>query len=230
MEDVREEIALACRGLAAHGCGGGIGGHVSVRPLGADTYFINAFDRTFGEMTPDDVLEVDAQGRVLSGGRMVSLGVDFHSGIYGLRSDVNAIVHTHGAWITAQTAFNRPPKMWHNLCTFFWGDCVMSPDDSFESIAPALGHASTVLIPWHGAITVGASLGRSAALHDTLEFTARLDVTLAPTEASPLPDELVPGIRALVERATYLEETWQLLRREGRRSQSLDAREPAGAA
>ena len=205
-------------GLAAHGYGGGIGGHVSVRAEGADSYCINAFDRTFGEMTPDDVLEVDFSGKVLSGDRMVSLGVDFHSGIYGLRPDVQSIVHTHGTWITAMTAFQRPPKMWHSLSAFFFEDCVMSPDDSFENIAPALGQKSTVLIPWHGAITVASSLGRAAALHDTLEYAARLDVTLAPTDASPLPDEVCPKIRALVERATYLDETWELLRREGRRS------------
>lgn len=230
MADVREEIALACRGLAAHGCGSGIGGHVSVRGAGGDSYFINAFDRSFAEMTPDDILEVDYEGKVLSGGRYPSLGVDFHSGIYGLRPDVNAIVHTHGAWITAMTAFQRPPRMWHNLCTFFYNDCAMSPDDSFDSIAPALGDNSTVLIPWHGAITVGSSLGRAAALHDTLEYAARLEVTLAPTNASPLPDDVVPGIRALVERATYLDETWQLLQREGRRALASDGLVLAGAA
>jgi L-fuculose-phosphate aldolase len=229
MADVREEIVLACRGLATHGCGSGIGGHVSVRNPNGETYFINAFDRTFAEMTPGDILEVDRDGKVLSGGRQPSLGVDFHSGIYGLRPDVNAIVHTHGAWITAMTAFQRPPRMWHNLCTFFYEDCVMSPDDSFEAIAPALGDKSTVLIPWHGAITVGSSLGRAAALHDTLEYASRLEVTLTPTGASPLPDEVVPGIRALVERATYLDETWQLLRREGARSLATDGLVLAGA-
>ena len=212
--DIRHDVAAACRGLAKHGLADLIGGHVSIRPEGSESYWINVFDRAFGEITPDDVVEVAFDGTVLSGGRGVSLGVDFHSGIYAARPDVGAIVHTHGPWISALAAFNRPPRMFHNLATFFWGDCVLSPDDSFDSISPALGSASTILIPWHGAITVAGSVGRAAALHLTLEMAARLDVTLAGTDATPLPDEACASIRALVERATYLDETWAMLQRQ----------------
>jgi ribulose-5-phosphate 4-epimerase/fuculose-1-phosphate aldolase len=68
-------------------------------------------------------------------------------------------------------------KMRHNLCTLFYQDQVMSPDDSFESIGPALGDTSTIIIPWHGAITVGSSIARAAALHATLEDMAKLDAS-----------------------------------------------------
>lgn len=223
--DLINDVVLACRGLAEFGMGDLIGGHVSVRVQGEDAYFCNAFDRTLSEVRPDDVVKVAFDGTVLTPGRYVSLGLTFHTGIYQLRPDVNAIVHTHGHWITAQAAFARPPLMWHNLATFFIDDCAMCGDDSLEAIAPALGSKSTILIPWHGAITVADTLSTAAGLHHTLEYICRLDVQLAGTGAKPMPDDMVPVMRELVTKADYLEETWQLVRRSGRRNLAAEGTE-----
>jgi L-fuculose-phosphate aldolase len=217
-EQIRRDVLLACRGLAAFGCGDTIGGHVSIRVPGEDAFWCNAFDRALVELEPDDVVKVGFDGTVLSSARYVSVGLGFHAGIYALRPDVNAIVHSHGHWITTQAAFARPPKCWHNLATFFVGDCAMSPDDSLDSIAPALGDKSTILIPWHGAITVAPTIARAAGLHQTLEYVCRLDVTLSDTSATPMPDSMIPGMRSLVESVGYLEETWKLIQRRGERA------------
>lgn len=209
------DIVTACRALTSRGCSDGIGGHVSIRVPGRDAFWINAFDREFSEITPDDIIMSDHHGNVIEGDREVSLGSEFHGGIYGQRSDVNAIVHTHGFWGTALASLARPLKMRHNLCCLFHGDQVMSPDDSFESIGPALGSASTIIIPWHGCITVGRSIARAAALHVTLEEMARLDVTLEPTEAAEIPEDRRLPIKKMVdESAGYLEQTWELMKRE----------------
>ena len=133
------DIVTACRALTSRGCSDGIGGHVSIRVPGRDAFWINAFDREFSEITPDDIIMSDHHGNVIEGNREVSLGSEFHGGIYGQRSDVNAIVHTHGFWGTALASLARPLKMRHNLCCLFHGDQVMSPDDSFESIGPRTG-------------------------------------------------------------------------------------------
>ena len=182
-----DDVVTACQALAHHGCDTGIGGHVSVRAPGEDAIWINAFDRTFGEITPDDVIKIGYDGTLLAGARPLSLGWEFHAGIYGQRPDVGAIVHSHGFWVTALASLNRPLKMRHNLCTFFWKDQILSPDDRFESIGPALEHNSTILIPWHGGITVDRNLPRAAALHVTLEHMAQLDVTLEGTDAPSSP-------------------------------------------
>ena len=93
-----QEIVTACQALALRGCGSGIGGHVSIRVPGMDALWINAFDRTLGEITADDILMINFDGELLEGNRPISPGYEFHPGIYGQRSDVNAIVHTHGFW------------------------------------------------------------------------------------------------------------------------------------
>lgn len=214
-EQAIADIVTAGRALALQGCGAGIGGHVSIRAPGRDAFWINAFDRTLGEITVDDVVLSDHHGAVIEGDRDVSLGSEFHGGIYSKRPDVNAIVHTHGFWGTALAGLARPLKMRHNLCCLFHDDQVMSPDDSFESIGSAIGSASTIIIPWHGCITVGSTIGRATALHVTLEEMAKLDVTLEPTGAPEIPEDRRLPLKKLVdEQAGYLEQTWVLLQRQ----------------
>ena len=216
--DPVQDVVTACRALAARGCDTGIGGHVSIRDPERREFWINSFDKTLGEMTPDDVVKLDHDGNNVLNDREVSLGYEFHAGIYDQRPDVNAIVHTHGFWVTALASLARPLKMRHNLCTLFHEEQVMSPDDSFASIGPALGQASTIIIPWHGAITVDRTIGRAAALHATLEDMAKLDVTLDATDGPELPEDARPQLKKLVdEMAGYLEQTWDLMQRQAER-------------
>ncbi len=219
--DPVEEIVTACQALAVRGCDTGIGGHVSMRDPERPELWINRFDRTLGEMTVEDVVKLDHDGNNVADDRRVSPGWEFHAGIYEQRPDVNAIVHTHGFWVQALASLARPLKMRHNLCTLFHDDQVMSPDDSFASIGPALGDRSTVIIPWHGAITVGSTLGRAAALHATLEEMAQLDVRLEGTDAPELPADRRADLRHLVDEvAGYLELTWDLMQRQAAERQA----------
>lgn len=215
--DPRLQIALACRGLAAYGLGSEIGGHVSLRDADSETFWINVLDKTFEEITPDDVVQIDFDGHQVDGDRVVSLGADFHQGIYANRGDVGAIVHTHGPWITALCAMNRPPRTYHNLASFFAGETAMAPDDDFESIGPALGANHTILIPFHGAITVHEQLGPAVALMVTLEYAAELDVRITPTGAEEMPADMRERVKALVTKANYLDHTWGLVQRKARK-------------
>ena len=129
---------------------------------------------------------------------------------------VQAIVHTHGFWLTAQSAFGRPVRNLHNLCTYFDQRTCVSPSDDFSAIGPALKDSDiAIIIPWHGAITFGASLAAASALHVTLDYAARLDVTL-PADAPQMPEHLCAEMKAVLARANYLDVTWDLIRRKGR--------------
>jgi L-fuculose-phosphate aldolase len=213
------EVLEACHALAVYGLGSVIGGHVSMRVPGERQYWTNTLDRSFEEMTIEDIVLLGFDGEDLSGGRVVSPGIGFHPGIYELRPDVQAVVHTHGYWVTAQSAFGRPPLVWHNLATYFHGRTAISPEDEIESIAPALGADDVaIVIPWHGAITIGGSMGEACALHVTFDYACRLDVCLAGTGAPPMPNGRCERMKVLVSKADYLENTWQLMRRKAARN------------
>ena len=213
---IRQQVLEAVRALAACGLGPNIGGHVSVRVPGERLFHINAFDRSFEEMRLQDIALIDFDGNVVLCESHVSLGQTFHHGIYKQRPDVNAIVHTHGFWATAQAAFGRPLRNLHNLATYFDGRTCVSPSDDFAKIGPALGARDVaIVIPWHGAITLGKDLATAAALHVTFDYAARLDVTL-PAHTPVMPAELVAEVQAVLARTTYLAVTWDLICRKGR--------------
>ena len=52
---------------------------------------------------------------------------------------MNSIVHTHGFWNVAQSAFSREPKVWHNMSTFFYKRTAVSPDDTRVPLVERLG-------------------------------------------------------------------------------------------
>ena len=213
---IRERVLEAVRGLAACGLGSGIGGHVSIRVPNKPLFYINAFDKTFEEMALEDIALLDFDGNVVESATRVSPGLTFHHGIYKQRADVNAIVHTHGFWITAQSALGRPVRSLHNLTTYFHERTCVSPSDDFSAIGPALGEDDiAIIIPWHGAITVGKNIADAAALHVTLDYAARLDLTL-PADAPTMPQELATEMRTVLQGVNYLDMTWELLRRKGR--------------
>jgi ribulose-5-phosphate 4-epimerase/fuculose-1-phosphate aldolase len=218
-DPLARQVLDACHALAVYGLGSGIGGHVSVRVPGERTYWTNALDRAFEEMTIDDIFLLTFDGETLVGDRDVSPGIGFHPGIYELRADVNAVVHTHGFWITAQSAFGRAPAVYHNLATYFHEKTAIAPDDDIESIAPALGADDVaIIIPWHGSITIGRTIGEAAALHVTLDYAAKLDVTMSDTSAPAMPGDVCQRIQVLLGRADYLEKTWGLMQRKAARS------------
>jgi ribulose-5-phosphate 4-epimerase/fuculose-1-phosphate aldolase len=229
-DDLRAQVLEACHGLAAYGLGPGIGGHVSVRVPGKEQYWTNVLDRTFEEMTLEDIVLLDFDGNVVEAGRPVSPGIGFHPGIYRLRPEAGAVVHTHGYWVTAQSAFARPPRTFHNLATYFHDRVAVAPDDEIESIAPALRENDiAIVIPWHGAITIGKDLGEAAALHVTFDYACRLDVMLAGTDAPPMPDEHGRAIQKLLAKANYLELTWDLIRRKAKRAHNGEVVVPLAA-
>ena len=212
---IRAQVLEAVRGLAAYGLGPGIGGHVSIRVPGKPWFYINAYDRTFEEMRLQDIALLDFDGNVLACETRVSPGLTFHHGIYRQRPDVNAIVHTHGFWITAQSAFGRPLRNLHNLATYFHGRTCVSPSDDFTAIGPAMrADDVAIIIPWHGAITVGKDIADAAALHVTFDYAARLDVTL-PADTPVMPQSLCEEMARVLRHANYLDLTWNLVRRKG---------------
>jgi L-fuculose-phosphate aldolase len=215
-KEIRSQILDACHGLAASGLGNIIGGHVSIRVPGKDLYWTNVLDLAFEEMGEDDLLLVDFDGRIVEGNRPISPGIDFHQGIYKLRPDINAIVHTHGEWGTTQAAFCRPLKMYHNLSTYFYKRIAVSPDDTIEAIGPVLGQNIAVMMPWHGAITLGRTIAEAAALQVTYEYAAKLDVRLADRDAPEMPEDACARLQVLLGKADYLELTWDLMRRRAR--------------
>src|SRR5262245_31932844 len=87
-QDVREQVATACRLLAAEGYADLTLGHVSARD-GDGSLWIKRRGVALDEVEPDDVIPLEV------GAGEMHLEAVLHSEVYKLRSDVGAVVHGH---------------------------------------------------------------------------------------------------------------------------------------
>src|SRR5919201_5001116 len=96
-QSLREQVAWACRILALEGYADLTLGHVSARGPEGDIW-IKRKGVSLDEVEPDDVVAIDDTDAVLH------LETVIHTGVYGARVDVGAVVHGHPPYATALAA------------------------------------------------------------------------------------------------------------------------------
>lgn len=175
------------------------GGNVSARLPEGDHILITASQFSKCHLGPEQVLEVDDQGRpastnqpagtfvagpmgaVASSGQRVRPPVEtgMHLTVYAARPDVGAIVHTHAPLATVWGLFGEavPPITLEAVRFIDMRTVPFAAPGSRElatSVAEALIRGSAALLRNHGLITVGKDLGEAAAVAMALEETLRV--------------------------------------------------------
>ncbi|MCH7891687.1 MAG: class II aldolase/adducin family protein [Gemmatimonadetes bacterium] len=99
-----EQVALACRIIAAFGYEDLTLGHVSLRPAGDDRAFIKRKGVALGEVTPGDVIDIylDDPDCLTTPGMHLEAAI--HVEVYRSRPDVGAVIHGHPLYATALSA------------------------------------------------------------------------------------------------------------------------------
>lgn len=183
-DDVRragDELRDHCRALAAAGLVTAAAGNASVR-LDAQV-LLTAGGARLGELTPEDLVLVDLDGRpVDDGARRPTSEVALHVETYRRRPDVSAIVHTHGRHAVALSTVADTVPAVHYYCLDLGGPVPVAPYRTFGT--PELAHGTVdvldnrgaVVMAHHGALTVGPDLATAGARAELLEWLC--EVTL----------------------------------------------------
>ena len=101
----REQIAHACRQLAAEGLLIGTAGNVSARS--GELVAITATGAPLAEVGVDEVTIVDLDGNVVAGELAPTSELDLHLGVYDRFDAAGAVVHTHAPMATAALLRDR---------------------------------------------------------------------------------------------------------------------------
>jgi len=178
--DVAREIALCCRRLWQRGLIAGQDGNVSVR-YRADRILVTPRGLLKSELTPDDMAEVDLDGRRVGGSRQATTELDLHLRVYRRRRDCGAVVHAHPPTATAfsVTGEGIPGNVLPEV-TLLMGEVPLVPYATAGT--PALGTAvepfldanEAVLLANHGAVTWGPTLAAARIRMESLEHAARI--------------------------------------------------------
>ena len=180
---VREEIVRVARLLRAGGLAIGTSGNVGAR-MADGRIAITPATMDYDDMTPDDVVIVEADGSPSEGRRQPSSELRIHLGIFGARPDVGGIVHSHSPYATAYAAARREVPAVHYALALLVGpgrDTVrVAPYATFGTEALArnavatLGSDQAVLLANHGAIAVAGSLASALGRAERIEELAML--------------------------------------------------------
>jgi ribulose-5-phosphate 4-epimerase/fuculose-1-phosphate aldolase len=84
------------------------GGNISIRVPGQAAFAITPSNYDYLKMTTEDVCVLDFELNIIEGHLKPSVESSMHGSIYQVRPDVNAIVHTHQAYVSALTLIKAP--------------------------------------------------------------------------------------------------------------------------
>ena len=165
------------RGLVA-----GTWGNISIRNAIGDRIFITPSGMPYGELTPEDIVVVDAVGNVLEGKRPSS-ELPLHLAIYAKRTDVLAIIHTHSLYATAcAVAGEGIPPCLEELVQVVGGSvdvaryALPGTNELAQNVVDALGDKTATLLSNHGAVACGPSLKEALLIAELVEKAAHIHV------------------------------------------------------
>jgi L-fuculose-phosphate aldolase len=173
LEDERQQIADACRRLAAEGLVVGTAGNVSART--GDGIAVTPTGATLAGIAPDDITVVNLEGQVLAGELEPTSELGLHLGVYR-RFDAAAVVHTHAPMATALSCVIEELPCVHYQMLLLGGTVRVAPYATFgtpelaESVLDALEERTAALMANHGAITIGPSVAKALELSVLLEW------------------------------------------------------------
>ena len=173
----RRAMVDACRNMNALGINQGKSGNIGVRVTGG--LLVTPSGMPYDEMTPADVVFMQADGSVPKGQREPSTEWRFHRDIFKTRPEVGAVVHTHAMFATTLACLHKDIPAFHYMVAMAGGDSIRcAPYATFgtqelsDHALKALEGRKTCLLANHGMIVVGETLKGTLALAVEVETLA----------------------------------------------------------
>ncbi|MFC8448282.1 L-ribulose-5-phosphate 4-epimerase [Kitasatospora sp. NPDC057223] len=170
-------------------------GNVSARVPGEDLLVIKPSGVSYDELTPENMILCDLDGKVVEGTHSPSSDTAAHAYVYRHRPDVGGVVHTHSTYASAWAARGEAvPCVLTAMADEFGAEIPVGPfaligDDSIgRGIVETLaGHRSpAVLMKSHGVFTIGKDAKAAVKAAVMCEDVART-VHISRQLGTPLP-------------------------------------------
>jgi len=196
LKEIREELVHLNQALETFGLVVWTSGNVSIRDTETGLVAIKPSGLMFPDLTPESMVVVDLDGKLVEGKLKPSSDTASHLCIYRHREDVNSVVHTHSNYATAFAANNMPiPPILTAIGDEFGGPipcgdfALIGGDQIGKVVIEAIGDCPAVLLKNHGVFTVGKT-GRAAlkaaVMVEDVAKTAWIALQLGrPDEISP---------------------------------------------
>ena len=180
LRTLREEVCRANRALLDEGLVTWTSGNVSGRDPETGLIVIKPSGLKFPELTPENMVVVDPDARLVEGDLGPSSDTASHAYVYRHRPDVMGVVHTHSNYATAFAAVGRPiPVVLTAIADEFGCEVPCAPyariggQEIGKAIVEHIGPSLAVLMKQHGVFTIGASVEKALKAAVMVEDVAK---------------------------------------------------------
>ncbi len=204
-EELKKEICKTMKRLFDRGLISALGGNISARLPGANEFWITPSGVFKGELTPEDLIKIDLNGKVIEGFLRPSVETPFHAMIYRKRADVNAVIHSHNpiatglalAGIQIQPLTIEAAVVLRRVKVVPWA--FPGTDKLAKLIGEYVEGARALILMNHGVVGVGSNLLEAEAIVETLEEVATVQfvASLFKREIPLIPEEDMELIKRL---------------------------------
>ncbi|MCS3902102.1 L-fuculose-phosphate aldolase [Methylohalomonas lacus] len=176
--DLRRQLLSTAQRLPIIGLSAAATGNVSVRC--GDDLLITPSGIDYAELQAEDMVRLDATGRVSDGQRRPSSEWRVHRDLYRARPEFGAIVHSHSACATAIACQRRAIPPFHYMVIRAGGHDIRCAEYATfgtqqlsDNVATAMAGRSACLLANHGQIAAGPDLPGALRLAWEVEELAR---------------------------------------------------------
>jgi L-ribulose-5-phosphate 4-epimerase len=187
-------------------------GNVSGRDPESGLVVIKPSGVPYAELTPEKMVVVDLDGKVVEGTLKPSSDTFAHVYVYRHRSEINGVVHTHSTFATAWAAVGKPiPAVLTAISDEFGGPIPVGAyakiggDEIGREILRSIGSSPAILMKNHGVFTIGKTPEAAVKAAVMVEDVAR---TIFYALQLGQPDE-IPAEEVARAHRRYLEEYGQ---------------------
>lgn len=175
-----KQIVETAQALVRKGYLMATGGNISLRIPGQDAFAITPSNYDYMKMTPDDVCILDLNLTKIDGHLKPSVESAMHGAIYRERPDVNAVIHTHQAYVSALTLIKAPiPALFDEQARFLGRSVDIIPYAPSgtgmlkNTVARHVkNHNNAFMMQNHGALVFGHDMERAIHNVEILEKCA----------------------------------------------------------
>ena len=186
----RQSLIDHCCAMNASGLSLGKSGNASLR--WGDGLLITPTGRAYDRLQPEDIVQLEADGRCPPGQLLPSSEWRFHCDILRSHPDTNAVVHVHSTYATALACLGQGIPPFHYMVAVAGGAEIPcadyatfgTPELSANVLRALEGGHRACLMANHGQVATGNTLADAYALAQEVENLARqylLARSLGPT-------------------------------------------------
>jgi L-ribulose-5-phosphate 4-epimerase len=145
-------------------------GYIVIKPSGVK----------YEKLSPESMVIVDAQGKVIEGDLAPSIDTQTHLYVYNHRPDVFGVCHTHSTYASVFAALGRPIPAVMTASAMFGGEvplgdfCYIGSSQIGEEIVRKIGDKKVIIMKNHGVFTVGKDAAQALKMAVEVEEVAKI--------------------------------------------------------